>query len=476
MFKCQKFRHFISFILSCIFLLSLSSCDELINEKENKAPQKTKRYIENHFLCKEGTRQHQELVTVKNQLQTIHPLGLRTFENWLNAEASDLNFSTEVNHKIIELLEGMLSRRSFDSALYLGVNDFVEHLRGLEEVLTLIDSHSMALRYDLNDRQDIFAMWERAHFSLLGKIERFLSQSCQINRMYSQLQGVDGTKIFLTSASKVCPSFLWDSGHVINEGVRREIRECVENFEYGDLVGSLLVTETDFLVDLCKKSYLISSNEALMRRCRHEIRWLTLSGESFQDILESILMRGLNHLFDRYYKLNPSLSRASASAIQCENIEDGVYQLIIPLEIDSPARSMINSKGFSVEEFMRRVEAFWESDNIKIRLVPEDKASLVLEFENSSQSYFQSFDFRTSRARVVLSSYLSGPQLFRTAAHELGHALGFPDCYLEAYDLDLNRIMYFELGSKAPDLMCSLGPSAKAREHAFIQLKQQYCK
>ena len=60
-------------------------------------------------------------------------------------------------------------------------------------------------------------------------------------------------------------------------------------------------------------------------------------------------------------------------------------------------------------------------------------------------------------------------------AHELGHSLGFPDCYFESWDQARKSFVYFELKSHQGNLMCSVDRASKIPDDYFVQLKNQYC-
>lgn len=60
-------------------------------------------------------------------------------------------------------------------------------------------------------------------------------------------------------------------------------------------------------------------------------------------------------------------------------------------------------------------------------------------------------------------------------AHELGHILGFPDCYYEAWSEERQAFIYIELDPNGSNLMCTLRPEAHIPQDYFDQLKQAYC-
>ncbi len=63
-------------------------------------------------------------------------------------------------------------------------------------------------------------------------------------------------------------------------------------------------------------------------------------------------------------------------------------------------------------------------------------------------------------------------------AHELGHVLGLPDCYVEYFDVDRDEIVYYEpthLQRGQGNIMCSMRWNHTATLHALEQIKEQKC-
>ena len=55
----------------------------------------------------------------------------------------------------------------------------------------------------------------------------------------------------------------------------------------------------------------------------------------------------------------------------------------------------------------------------------------------------------------------------QTVAHEAGHLLGFPDCYLEYVDENTNEAVYYEINQH--NIMCSLSGSVETIHYDEIK-------
>jgi hypothetical protein len=57
-----------------------------------------------------------------------------------------------------------------------------------------------------------------------------------------------------------------------------------------------------------------------------------------------------------------------------------------------------------------------------------------------------------------------------TAAHEFGHILGFPDCYIEFYERENRQMIYYSLDDS--NYMCAL--SGQFKDEHLIELRRSY--
>lgn len=157
---------------------------------------------------------------------------------------------------------------------------------------------------------------------------------------------------------------------------------------------------------------------------------------------------------------------------KCQMIGDKKV-LTIPVRMNHPEVFKWKS---SKEIILNNVSALWSQAGFEIKLVPEE----IVESQSSDLSqtiYVTPTDQKISHVKnrqprtMFINTQLSGDNLEKVMAHELGHILGFPDCYLEYYDRKLKQLVYLEVG-ETTDLMCSLQGKVRARSSALSELSQ----
>ena len=121
------------------------------------------------------------------------------------------------------------------------------------------------------------------------------------------------------------------------------------------------------------------------------------------------------------------------------------------------------------------MERKWGEGEIQLKLIrvkgPSDNV-VTLEWNSSSVSFVQ-----YARAMVInMSEQLSYKKLMLVYAHELGHVLGFPDCYLEFYESSTEQTIYYDLDFDQDNLMCDTHFGAKAPESYLQQIVDKACK
>ena len=148
----------------------------------------------------------------------------------------------------------------------------------------------------------------------------------------------------------------------------------------------------------------------------------------------------------------------------CQVVDD---QKIISINVGVP-----NDFTKSLVETINR--QYFQKENMKIRLIVTDQAlaEVNIVWKKDSVSHV---DMSTLN-EVVLSEMLMGAptqKIVATLAHEFGHILGLPDCYIEYFSNTEKKMFYFELDPT--NLMCRASPENRFSEGNFAAIFKHHC-
>jgi len=124
-------------------------------------------------------------------------------------------------------------------------------------------------------------------------------------------------------------------------------------------------------------------------------------------------------------------------------------------------------------EILSKTEKFWSNDQFKVHFFEAPKADGAVQVIKT-QSIVSRVD-ESAPLFIELSSSLNGEIAAKTFAHEFGHVLGFPDCYLEFFERENNQVVYYELDHERKNLMCSLRFGSKIPNNYLEELSQKSC-
>ena len=125
---------------------------------------------------------------------------------------------------------------------------------------------------------------------------------------------------------------------------------------------------------------------------------------------------------------------------------------------------------------LKAVARYWTSENFELSFVlvdPEkgDERTLVLKQVERGLSHVNS----ETPFSIYLQAFYPQDQRVKLLAHEIGHTLGFPDCYVEFYNRQSGELTYYELQRTEGNLMCSLEYGRQIPKAYLVQLIERSC-
>ena len=121
-----------------------------------------------------------------------------------------------------------------------------------------------------------------------------------------------------------------------------------------------------------------------------------------------------------------------------------------------------------------QIASTWSKNNFQIifdEVIDPQQADLKIIPTNGQLSHVNNDDLKT----IYLDRNLDNMTIQKVAAHEFGHTLGFPDCYIEFFDSSSVSLIYYELSNDNQNIMCSLKNGVIVLDDYIDQIKSKTC-
>lgn len=276
----------------------------------------------------------------------------------------------------------------------------------------------------------------------------------EIHYLYNESQRFEDQKCSLKSLSEKKKYDIRPFLNIAHQCSKKNNSEVCEDSEFQSMSLDDPKWTRENTLELCKMF-------AKEIHCHLEYR-INQKNNSVGSMVNRYYKRFQNERFSTLFKL-----RSTHQKYHCEKKdEEKTVMTIKILEGTFPARWL--------KEVLDHVEASWSNKNFALKfelvraygddvvtIVPTGKRISYVPDDNNRMVYLSTLNDMETTKKIL--------------AHEFGHVLGFPDCYIEFFDDSKKELVYYEISKENTNIMCSLKDGVVVPEDYLQELQQKSC-
>lgn len=334
--------------------------------------------------------------------------------------------------------------------------------------------------------------------SLLAIENECLNNDGNFSPLFMEVQNfINDIKIKRTSYSgNIFESWTYDFQNpmIVSDGILRSMMKRIENENKLDILSYKSLSQLDeyarrYEGKKCQFKDLASRQKSDIRPYFNLIQKNDTSDVNLQNLCQSTdaptscavqimvakRQNKVQFLIDHYRSnfeskiYNPMFKmRSKHNNFTCQKNEDSTIEMNI---------NVMNT-GYdenTFESLLGSIQTTWSKNGLKInftRVYSDNGGVLKIVQIVGGISYVSDDQPMT----IHLSNDLDMMTIRRVVAHEFGHILGFPDCYIEFFNPKESQLIYYEISDKNFNLMCSVKVGALVEDDYIDQIKQNSCK
>lgn len=363
-----------------------------------------------------------------------------------NAFGKDLNFSLLENS-----CKGNISK---ESRIYKEIKDFyLNTLKISPEILYSINNRSY------NNESPLVLSLESMEksFEMIKKDPHRNNNAEDLIYLYNESSRYESQKCYFKNLAQKKIYDVRPYLNIAHACMKKYQSESCDQAEYLEMNPENETWTKKNAIDLCKSF----SKDFI---CQEEYK-INSKKKTLGLMIKQYSDRFRSERYETLFKL-----RASHQRYNClKKLNNGVEQIVMKIKVFDG-----HFDHDLLLDLLTSVETLWSRENfsLKLELVKNYNENVVAILPTDKVISYVPDD---NNRLVYLSLKNDHETMKRVIAHEFGHVLGFPDCYIEFFDDAKKELVYYEILQKETNLMCSLQRDASIPEDYFFQLSEKSC-